>query len=98
MQFHDASIIIHEADARDANSLVAVVRCMELTRLGTHFHTIRDTGLTIDLTVIKICRYDRFLLNELDPAHTAEITLTGPSRITAGDILLGVNPPLRNSL
>jgi hypothetical protein len=96
----DVELLIDHVRTVDEAQATVAVRCMRgPVRLGARFHCIRDTTASIDLQLTRIfwaCRE----VNELDPVHTALVTLRGAGtllltpcdRAKGWQIIQGTNP------
>ncbi|MFE2347941.1 hypothetical protein ACFVT9_10470 [Kitasatospora cineracea] len=91
----DQVTIVNPAEA------TATVRCMVgPVRRGAHFDHIRDSADAIELELTQILAYHR-AVEELDPVHTALVTLrgTGAEHLTSAipgsrwQAIRGTNPP-----
>ncbi|MEV8098663.1 hypothetical protein [Kitasatospora sp. NPDC085879] len=96
----DAELQIDDVRGTDEDKATAVVRCVRgPVRLGARFDRIRDTAVPIDLELAEILFYGR-PVNELDPSHTALVTLRGAGTplLVSGNkahgwkIIQGANP------
>ncbi|MFJ8443372.1 hypothetical protein [Kitasatospora griseola] len=73
----NAELQIDGIRGTEEDKATVVVRCIRgPVRLGARFHRIRDTAVPIDLELTEILLYER-PVDELDPAHTALVTLRG---------------------
>ncbi|MFF1874807.1 hypothetical protein [Kitasatospora herbaricolor] len=96
----NAELQIDGIRGTEEDRATVVVRCIRgPVRLGARFHRIRDTAVPIDLELTEILLYGR-PVDELDPAHTALVTLRGAGTplLVSGDkahgwkIIQGENP------
>jgi hypothetical protein len=92
----DQVTVVNPAEA------TATVRCIRgPVRLGARFDRIRDSAAAIDLELTQILAYVGLSVDELDPVHTALVTLqgTGVDLLTSANphsgwqAILGINPP-----
>ncbi|RPE37176.1 hypothetical protein [Kitasatospora cineracea] len=92
----DQVTIVNPAEA------TATVRCMlGPVRRGARFDRIRDSAEAIDLELTQILAYFGRPVEELDPVHTALVTLrgTGVQLLTSAtprsgwQVVQGTNPP-----
>ncbi|MFF7361693.1 hypothetical protein [Streptomyces sp. NPDC008125] len=82
--------------------VTATVRCMLGTvRLGAHFDRVTDSTAAIDLEVTRVLAYFGRPVEELDPVHTALVTLRGTgvqllmsaAACSRRPVIQGANPP-----
>ncbi|KQV11992.1 MULTISPECIES: hypothetical protein [unclassified Kitasatospora] len=92
----DQVIIMGPAEA------TATVRCtLGPVRCGARFDRIRDSADAIDLELTQILAYLRHPVEELDPVHTALVSLRGTgvrllTSVAPGSrwqVIRGTNPP-----
>lgn len=97
----DVELQIDQVNIVDATQATATVRCLRgPVRCGARFDQISASVEAIDLELTRILFYGR-PTEELDPAHTALVTLhgTGARLLTSGtsatgwQVLRGTNPP-----
>ncbi|MFI6360733.1 hypothetical protein ACIBJF_51455 [Streptomyces sp. NPDC050743] len=93
---------IDQVTAMTPSEATATVRCiLGPVRLGARFNHIRDSAEVIDLELTQIHAYFGRSVDELDPVHTALVTLQGAgvqllTSATPGSgwqSIQGVNPP-----
>ncbi|MGY0460286.1 hypothetical protein ACW14Y_08460 [Kitasatospora sp. cg17-2] len=97
----EVEIAIDQVTTVTPTEATATVRCMVgPVRLGARFDRIRDSRAAVDLELTQILAYRR-PVEELDPVHTALVTLRGAgvrhltssTRGTGWQVVRGTNPP-----
>ena len=97
----NAELQIDQVNTTDATTVTAIVRCIRgPVRRGSRFHRIREAAEAIDLELTQIVIHGR-PVEELDPVHTALVTLRGtgthrlrPGTLASGwQVVQGTNPP-----
>ncbi|MFF0744997.1 hypothetical protein ACFYVL_31810 [Streptomyces sp. NPDC004111] len=97
----EVELQIDQATVVSATEAIAAVRCtLGPVRRGARFDRLRDLAEAIDLELTQILAYHRSV-EELDPVHTALVTLQGRgvqhlTSATPGShwqVIQGTNPP-----
>lgn len=97
----EVELQIDQATVATATEAIATVRCtLGPVRRGARFDRLRDSAEAIDLELTQILAYHRSV-EELDPVHTALVTLQGRgvphlTSATPGSrwqVIQGTNPP-----